>query len=89
MTINKALCRGIEWFYEHGAIVQKIKETENYIEYKRLTRSHAIALLCVIKKPGELMPFVCVTWEQATETEEARKTFNDEVLKLLAGEVAH
>ena len=83
MTINKALCRGIEWFYEHGSTVQKIEETEKYIKYKRLTRSHQIALLCVLKKEGELKPFVCVTWDIATETEEARNKFNDEVVRLL------
>lgn len=84
MTINKALCRGIEWFYEHGSHVQKIKETEKYIQYKRLSRSHSIALLCVLKKQGELKPFVCVTWDIATETLEAKNKFNDEVVKLLS-----
>lgn len=81
MRIVRSMCLYLNWFMIPEANVSILLKTEKYIQFKRLHNGE-VALLCIVKREF-LKPFVCITWDSIDETEEAKKIFNIEVVKLL------
>jgi hypothetical protein len=81
MRIVRSMCSNLDWFMIPEAKGSIILSTERYTQLKRLYKGE-VSLLCVVKKDF-LKPFVCVSWDMLSETEEAKKIFNSEVVRLL------